>query len=332
MRRRTIAAAVGTVVASVAIAGYGAASYVVYDQLTKVTGDCPVAWEANDPTHFELMAHDGGPVVGHERFDTAPYLMPEPEVVTIPSRDPGIDVSGWYIPAAEPDAPTVILVHGLTACKRDYAVLLPAGMLHRNGFSVLLIDLRDHGDSTYEDGRYAGGTEEYNDVLGAWDWLQSTKGVPANRIGLLGVSLGAATTLIATGHEPRVAATWEDSSYADLPSIIRDELTRSGYPTFLDTGAALTARVVSGDDLTSFSPLDGVERLAGRPIFITHGEEDERINIRYGHELADAAVEAGSTPSTWFVPGSGHTKAMIDHPDEYERRLVAFFRNSLAGR
>jgi fermentation-respiration switch protein FrsA (DUF1100 family) len=129
-----------------------------------------------------------------------------------------------------------------------------------------------------------------------------------------------------------VAATWEDSSYADLPSIVRDELTRSGYPTFLDTGAALTARVVSGDDLTSFSPLDGVERLAGRPIFIIHGEKDERINVRYGHELADAAVAAGSTPSTWFVPGSGHTKAMIDHPDEYERRLVAFFRNSLAGR
>src|SRR4029450_678129 len=109
----------------------------------------------------------------------------------------------------------------------------------------LLIDLRDHADSTFEDGRYAGGTEEYRDVLGAWDWLQSAKGVPADRIGLLGVSLGAATTLIATGHEPGVAATWEDSSYADLPSIVRDELTRSGYPTFLDTGAALTARVVS---------------------------------------------------------------------------------------
>jgi dipeptidyl aminopeptidase/acylaminoacyl peptidase len=331
VRRRTIGITVAAVIATVAIAGYGAASAVVYDTLTKVSGDCPVAWERNDPTNFELLAHDGGPVDDHEDFDTSPYLMPEPEVVTIPSRDAGIEISGWYVPAASPDAPTVIVVHGLTACKRDHAVLLPAGMLHRNGFAVLLIDLRDHGDSTFEDGRYAAGTEEYRDVLGAWDWLQSAKGAPADRIGLVGISLGAATTLIATGHEPGVAATWEDSSYADLPSIIRDELTRSGYPTFLDVGATTAARLLSGDDLTSYSPLDGVAALDGRPIFITHGDDDERIAVRYGHELAAAAEAAGSHPETWFVPGSGHTEAMLDHPDEYERRLVDFFRHTIGG-
>jgi fermentation-respiration switch protein FrsA (DUF1100 family) len=202
-------------------------------------------------------------------------------------------------------------------------------MLHRNGFSVLLIDLRDHGDSTLEDGRYAGGTEEYRDVLGAWDWLQTAQGVPAERIGLAGISLGAATVVIATGHELRVAATWEDSSYADLPSIIRNELTRAGYPTFLDTGAVLAGKLISGDDLTAGSPLDGVNRLAGRPIFITHGELDERIAVRYGHDLAAAAEAGGSPVGSWFVPGSGHTQAMVDQPDEYERRLVEFFSGTI---
>ena len=186
MRRRTIAISVEAVAMTIFAVGYGAASAVVYDKLTKVTGDCPPAWAENDPTDFKLYGYDGGPVPDREDFDTSPYFMPEPEVVTIPSRDAGIEVSGWYIPAAEPDTPTVIVVHGVTACKRDHAVLLPAGMLHRNGFSVLLIDLRDHGDSTFEDGRYAGGTEEHRDVLGAWDWLQSAKGVPAERIGWSG--------------------------------------------------------------------------------------------------------------------------------------------------
>jgi uncharacterized protein len=328
MRRRTIAISIATVTVTIFAIGYGAASAVVYDKLTKVTGDCPPVWANNDPTHFELYGYDGGPVPGREHLDTRPYWMPEPELVTIPSRDAGIDVSGWYIPAAA-DAPTVIVVHGVTACKRDHAVLLPAGMLHRNGFSVLLIDLRDHGDSTFEDGRYAGGTEEYRDVLGAWDWLQSVRGVPAERIGLVGVSLGAATTLIATGHEPAVAATWEDSSYADLPSIIRDELTRSGYPTFLDTGAVLAARLMSGDDLTSYSPLDGINQLDGRPIYITHGDKDDRIAVRYGHDLETAAKAAESSPKTWFVAGSGHTQAMVDEPDEYERRLVEFFSQTI---
>ena len=329
MRTRRIVVAAAAAVVTIAALGYGAASAVVYDKLAKVSGDCPPAWEANDPTSFELLAFEGGPVKGHEDFDTSPYLMPAPQTVTIPSRDTGIDVSGWYIPADTPDAPTVVIVHGLTACKHDHAVLLPAGMLHRSGFSVLLIDLRDHGDSTLEDGRYAGGTEEYRDVLGAWDWLQTSKGMAADRIGLVGVSLGAATVLIATGHEPRVAATWEDSSYAALPSMIRDELAREGYPTFLESGAGLVARLISGDDITSYSPLDGVRQLAGRPIFITHGDQDERISVRYGHDLVTAAEEAGSTPGTWFVGGSGHTQAMVDHPAEYERRLVDFFTTAL---
>lgn len=325
MRTRRIAIVVVAAFATVTTVGYGAASAVVYDRLTKVSGDCPPAWESNDPTTFELLAFEGGPVKGHEDFDTTPYRMPEPEAVTIPSRDAGIEISGWYLPADAPDAPAVVIVHGLTACKRDHAVLLPAGMLHPNGFSVLLIDLRDHGDSTLEDGRYAGGTEEYRDVLGAWDWLRSAKGIPASRIGLVGISLGAATVLIATGHEPSVAATWEDSSYADLPSIIRDELAREGYPTFLDSGAVLAARILSGDDLVSGSPLDGIGRLAGRPIFITHGDLDQRVAVRYGHDLVAAAEAAGSNPATWFVAGSGHTQAMVDQPEEYERRLVDFF-------
>jgi fermentation-respiration switch protein FrsA (DUF1100 family) len=154
--------------------------------------------------------------------------------------------------------------------------------------------------------------------------------VPAERIGLAGISLGAATTLIATGHEPGVAATWVDSSYADLPSIIRDELARSGYPTFLDAGAVLAARLLSGDDLASYSPLDGINGLDGRPIYITHGEKDDRIAVRYGHEL-EAAAESSGSPTTWFVAGSGHTQAMVDQPDEYERRLVEFFSQTVGG-
>ena len=166
MRKRTIGLAAAVGVVTVAIVGYGAASAFVYDELTKVSGDCPTGWADNGPTSFDVVDNDGNPMTGYETFDTAPYLMPEPESVTIPSRDAGIELAGWYIPADDPDAPTVVITHGVSACKRDHTVLLPAGMLHRNGFNVLMFDLRDHGDSTFEDGRYAGGTEEYNDTLG----------------------------------------------------------------------------------------------------------------------------------------------------------------------
>lgn len=330
MNTRRILVGVGVTATTLLVAGYGIASVVVYNRLTKI-GACPAAWASNVPTAFRVLAADGAPIPGHEDFDTGPYLMPEPEDVTIPSRDAGIEISGWFVPAAEAGAPVVVIAHGLSACRRDPTVLLPAGMLHRNGFAVLLVDLREHGDSTIEDSHYAGGTEEFRDLLGVWDWLQADRGVAPERIGLAGISLGAATSLIATGHEPRVAAVWADSSFADLPAFIRDQLARDGYPTFLDLGAVLAGRIIRGDDLASDSPLQNVHRLAGRPIYITHGELDEVVKVADGRALAAAAEADGGVPETWFVPGSGHTRAMIDQPDEYERRLVGFFRGAIGG-
>jgi dipeptidyl aminopeptidase/acylaminoacyl peptidase len=313
------------VLASLAIVlvGYGVASAVVWDQLTRVSGDCHPEWADNDPTAFSYPG-----------IDTTPYAMPAPEEVTIPSRDTGIDISGWWVPADDApadDAPAraVVIVHGHGACRRDHDVLLPAGMLHRHGISVLLIDMRDHGDSTDEDGRYAGGTEEYRDVLGAWDWLRSEQGLPVDRIGLLGVSLGAATALIATGEEPAVAATWEDSSYADIGVAIQAELARNGYPGFLEAGGIAMAQLLSGDDLRSRSPLNAVRKMSGRSLYITHGTDDARLSVDYGRTLSEAARQAGVHVTTWIVPGAGHTKAMGMQPDEYESRLVGFFSESL---
>jgi dipeptidyl aminopeptidase/acylaminoacyl peptidase len=323
---RSRAILVATVLA-IPLLSYGAASTVVWDRLTRVpAGDCERKWGANSP---ETFAYPDPSVI-----DTRPLAMPAPVDVRIPSRDPGIEVAGWWVPADDPatvaSAPAVIVVHGHTACRRDHDVLVPAGMLHRNGYSVLLIDLRDHGDSTREDGRYAGGTDEYRDVLGAWDWLRAEQGIAPASIGLVGISLGAATVLLAAGQEPGVAAVWEDSSYADLATAIDAEMTRSDYPTYLTFGGLLAARLISGDDLVSYSPLDAVHRLDGRPLFITHGTADTRLSVDYGHRLEAAVRADGGAVESWYVEGAEHTKALGTHADEYEQRLIGFFGSSLA--
>ena len=85
-------------------------------------------------------------------------------------------------------------------------MLIPAGMLARNGINVLLIDLRDVGDSTYEDGRSAIGNEEYMDVLGVFDWLTWARRARAERVGLAANSLGGASAVYAFSEEPRIFA------------------------------------------------------------------------------------------------------------------------------
>lgn len=322
-RRRVVVIAVATAVL-VAVAAYGVAAATVWSSLTAVRGDCPSEWADNDATGYRLP--DGA----RDSVDWAAYTMDEPQDVRLPSRTPGIEIAAWWIPSADEAAPAVIVVHGYNACRRDPAVLLPAGMLAENGSSVLLIDLRDHGDSTLEDGRYAGGTEEYLDVLGAWDWVRA-QGVAAERIGLLGISLGAATVLIAAGEEPGVAAVWEDSSFADIGVAIRAELVRNGYPTFLEPGGIAMARLLSGDDLTSKSPLEGVRKLDGRPLFVTHGTADTRLSVDYANDLIDAVEAEGGRVDAWIIDGAEHVEGMLLEPEEYEKRLVRFFGEALGG-
>ncbi len=317
MSRRRIAILVAAVLILLLAGGYVYAGATIYDELTIVAAHCGGANTGNTPASFTAPG-----------VDATPYAMPEYQTVSFPSRDRSITISGWWVPAAS-GAPAVIVVHGLGGCKRGPEVLLPAGMLHRNGVSVLLIDPREHGDSTVDDGRYSGGIKEYRDVLGAWDWLQSAQHVAAPKIGLLGMSLGAATVMIAMGEEPRVAATWEDSGFADSDVAISDELARNGYPTWLAFGGILAGRLFHGVDITSLSPLQAAAKLHGRPVYIVHGTADTRLPVKHAYTLAAAIRAAGGTVEPWILPGVGHVQAVFTQPAQYERRLVQFFGASL---
>jgi uncharacterized protein len=259
-------------------------------------------------------------------IDVQPFTMPVYDNVHFPSRDSQIQLSGFYVPAErQAAAPTVIVVHGLSGCKRQIMALLPAGMLHRNGFNVLLVDLRNMGDSDTDNGYQAGGTKEYKDVLGAWDWLIVEKGAKPEQIGLFGYSLGGATVLIAAGQEQRIPAVWSDSAFAD--AMIQSEDLVRGNSLFetLRPLAFFVGRVMTGDDVQQFSPMAAVERLPTQSLFIVHGDQDSVIPVRHAHLLADAAQTAGSLSELWIAPDSQHVGAMRDYTAEYEERLVAFF-------
>ena len=302
---------------------YLAIGYFVYDKLSKVTAGGGEN-SKNIPTDFENTVDEWS------SFDVTPYLMPDFEIVRFPSRQQGLNLSGWFV-ASEPDAPVVILTHGLNGCKCSPKILTVAGMLHRNGFNVLMYDTRDHGESDIEDGRAAVGNEEYQDLLGAWDWLVEEKHFGPNHIGVFGESLGAGTTLIAFGQEPRLTAAFVDSPYSDLPQVIDEELTRNNYPLFLVPGGIFMAKVIAGDNLTAFSPKDAIINDAGRPIYIVHGTNDTRINVHHTRQLAELASQVGANVTVWMPEGIGHVEALFSVPNEYEQRLVTFFNESLQG-
>lgn len=298
-------------------------NFAIYNEVASVQAHCEARPEDknNTPDNF-----------ARENFDITPYLITDPyDTVSFPSRDTGLELSAWYIPNAE-NAParTVILVHGVNDCKQRAYTLTAASMLHQNGFNVLLMDMRDHGESDIEDSRHAAGTEEYLDVLGAWDWLIDKKGAEPESIGIMGFSLGAATSIIATSEEPQVAAVWSDSSFADINDIIEDELERSNVPRFMAAPATFVGQIISGDDFKAKSPLEAVIKLNGRPIFLVHGTADERIDVKYATDLTSAINANGGDVEPWIVEGAQHIESMWEEPALYEENVVNFFNESLS--
>ncbi|HYO41892.1 MAG TPA: alpha/beta hydrolase, partial [Candidatus Limnocylindrales bacterium] len=274
---------------------------------------------------------------GYDQAIADANVMPVPEDVTFPSRDPQIPdakLAGWWLPAESADAPTVIMVHGIYSCRREANILVPAGMLHRAGFSVLLMDLRDHGDSEGDDRRFSGGTEEHLDVLGAYDWLVA-QGEAADRIGVVGMSIGSMTAIIAGGQEPAIRAVWADSpaTRMDLAmgNFVVDQLNDStGLSRYLVPGAMVWARIVAGDELGKYDPITEVDAYAGRSIAFVHGALDQVLPAAMSTELHDRAVTAGATtPDAWIVADAGHTEAVFKDPTGYEQRLIAFFTAAL---
>lgn len=313
------AAAAILLIVVAAVAGYLAISAWLYAQITRVPPDAAMFGSSDTPAAFSIAA-----------MDCRPFWMSRYETVEFPDRTGTVGICGWWIPVMnDPRAPAVVVVHGYASCRRDPSILLAAGMLHRAGFAVLAIDLRNHGDSGRTGGRHSGGIREHADVLGAWDWLVRERPHAPGRIGLFGISLGAASVLIAAGAEPAVAAAWSDSSYGDLDEATAAELRRNRLPGFLLPGGRLAARLLDGPGLQANSPLRGIAAMTGRAAFVTHGTRDTRLDVRFADELIRAGAAAGAHVESWIVDGSEHAEAIVDHPAEYERRLVDFFGRAL---
>jgi len=150
-------------------------------------------------------------------FSTPPQDV---ELVTIDS----VKISGWFkrSPAQLKNANSnkvLLLVHGMgTSRTQEFGGKFPefAAAMGKQGFNILMIDLRGHGKSG--DGRFTFGLVEKNDVLAAIAWLNQ-KGFKPNQIGVLGVSLEGASAMraialdYAIGHYSLFLYSYDNSTW-----------------------------------------------------------------------------------------------------------------------
>jgi fermentation-respiration switch protein FrsA (DUF1100 family) len=261
--------------------------------------------------------------------------------VTFPSRVDQVKLKGWYIPGVLPNGKltsqrTIIMVHGNRTNRADKSVgvLNLSGDLAHHGFAILAFDMRGTGESP--PAPLSLGYFEQRDVLGAVDFLRSGP-VPypalgrTHIIGGWGVSMGAATLLLASSQEPAIRAIVSDCAYADIIPILEREVPKGGHlPSLFTPGTLFTANVLYGMDFYAVRPEDVVANIAPRPILFIHGTSDTYIPPSNMTALATAArTTPGANVQTWLVPGAAHAKSFMTEGAVYVDRVVAFYNTTL---
>src|SRR5918911_607519 len=260
--------------------------------------------------------------------------------VSFRSRGDGLLLRGWFIPGLLPDGRmtarrVIIVVHGARANRADpgTGVLDFSAERARHGFAVLAFDLRGMGQSP--PAPLSMGYFEQRDVLGAVDFLRSGP-LPYPRLGRprviggWGVSMGAATLLLAAAQEPALRAVVADSAYADIRPILDRELPKhSRLPGAFTPGILRGAGALSGIDFQGIRPVDVVGPIAPRPLFFIHGAADTVIPSFHSRALAEAARGPHADVQVWLIPDTAHAQCFSIERREYVRRVIAFYRAAL---
>ena len=247
------------------------------------------------------------------------------EDATFPSRHDKIPLSGWYLPAS-PDDRCIILIQGEEHHRNSPGIrALQLGRdLVQRGFSVLLFDFRGRGESG--GARSSAGDREQWDVLGAIDYVTS-RGIPVERIGLLGFSLGAAVAIMVAAREPRVPAIVSDSGFLDtLIGLRKVSFYRFRFPSWYAYAIAFAGGVFFNANLSKVRPIKVVGSIT-QPIFFIHGQEDPVIP--FGETEALHRASGNDQDQVWIVPGSGHVNSYRLRPEEYSARVAGFFEQHI---
>lgn len=261
--------------------------------------------------HDDSAPHGGQYEAKRRALDElhAAALADRYERVYIRSRD-GLRLSGRYFPfSGGGGGPIVLFFHGYRSnALRDGGGLLK--LMRGMGVDVLAPDQRAHGES--EGRAITFGVKERCDCL---DWIQYIldRWGEDKRIVLAGVSMGAATVLMASDRLPgNVLGIVADCGYTTPEAILRHVGKMQGLP--VDAAMPLvraSARLLGGFDLRGASAPEALGRCR-TPVLLIHGEADGFVPCEMSRENY-AACAAPKRLLT--IPGADHAMSfVIDEP------------------
>ena len=247
----------------------------------------------------------------------ADYRDLRPQEVGIASRT-HITISGRFF--SGPRRATLILSHGYGESQDQ---MLPyVEFLHKGGYNVLTYDMRSRGRSGGE--AVTLGALEQLDLVSVVDYLTTRSDVDPDKIGALGLSLGASTTLLAAAQDLRIKAIVDDSGFSDATNVVA-----SSFEHFIGLSPFLFAPITiaisewrTGTNIKTIRPAGVVGRISPRAVFIIHCLGDHIVPPENSRRMFAAALEP---KQVWWIQTGGHVDGHNVVREEYERRVTSFF-------
>lgn len=199
-----------------------------------------------------------------------------------------------------------------------------AAWLSSQGYAVLVIDFRGHGESS--EAAHAFGLTELRDARAAFDWLKARQHGAA--IGVVGVSLGGAAALLGEDGPLPAQAFVLQAVYPDIFRAIGNRIAAflpQPGPLLLTPLLAYQAPLRFGVWPERLRPIDALTQIRA-PVLIVGGGADRFTPPEESRAMLAAAA---GPKALLLLDGMDHNMASGADTPEYRRRLKDFFTVAL---
>ena len=235
----------------------------------------------------------------------------------------GIRLFARYYASESPNAPIQIMFHGYQSSGvHDFSGGMPYAL--SRGYSVLLVDQRGQGKSGGKCMTF--GVKERRDCLTWIDYVIQRFG-PKQRILLYGMSMGAATVLMAAGLPlpTNVKGIVADCGYTSPQGILLKEIRERHFPVWLVYPLVRLGGIVFGGfDVESASAAEAMQHCTV-PVCLIHGEDDRFVPCDMGRKNYDLCVSNNKVLLT--VPGAVHGISYMVDQETYLNTVNAFLKS-----